>query len=104
MYTESPRAFLSWYYHRFVVYRNHGPNAVHRWLVGKPLITQNIDGLDGKAGHQSYISIHGRIDKMTLFHRQGEPTEIFDAPWDKVDPNRIEESLCGCSASTTNRR
>ena len=94
MYTESPRAFLSWYYHRFVVYRNHGPNAVHRWLVGKPLITQNIDGLDGKAGHQSYISIHGRIDKMTLFHRQGEPTEICDAPWDKVDPNRIEESLC----------
>jgi len=27
-----------------------GPNEVHYWLKDKNLITQNIDGLDGKAG------------------------------------------------------
>ena len=38
------------------------------------LITQNIDGLDGKAGNRDYISIHGRLDKMTLLHDQS----LFD--------------------------
>ena len=28
------------------------PNSVHRWLADKKLITQNIDGLDGKAGNK----------------------------------------------------
>ncbi|WP_304439224.1 Sir2 family NAD-dependent protein deacetylase, partial [Oleiphilus sp. HI0117] len=50
MYTENPVEFLSWYYHRFATYRHHGPNEVHHWLADKNLITQNIDGLDGKAG------------------------------------------------------
>ena len=37
----------------------------------KKLITQNIDGLDGKAGNTQYIAIHGRLDKVTIYHRQG---------------------------------
>ena len=51
MYQTQPIEFLSWYYHRFATYRNHGPNEVHQWLADKNLITQNIDGLDGKAGN-----------------------------------------------------
>ena len=57
MYQQQPEQFLRWYYHRFVDYRHHGPNAVHYWLADKNLITQNVDGLDGKAGNRDYIPL-----------------------------------------------
>lgn len=93
MYQNDPVQFLSWYFHRFATYRNHGPNDVHRWLANKNLITQNIDGLDGKAGNQDYIAIHGRLDQMTLFHEQGSDVEIVTAPWDDVDEENLAKSL-----------
>lgn len=93
MYQHNPAEFLNWYYHRFVTYRHHGPNPVHYWLADKNLITQNIDGLDGKAGNPDYISIHGRIDQITTFHTQGEDVERFTAPWDQVDESQLTESL-----------
>jgi len=93
MYQHNPEEFLKWYYHRFVTYRHHGPNSVHHWLSDKQLITQNIDGLDSKAGNTSYISIHGRINEMTLFHEQGEPVDRITAPWDLVDETKLAESL-----------
>ncbi len=93
MYIQKPHEFLAWYYHRFATYRNHGPNKVHYWLADKNLITQNIDGLDGKAGNENYIAIHGRLDQMTLFHDQGDPVEIVTTPWDEVDESRLVESL-----------
>jgi NAD-dependent deacetylase len=93
MYTQQPLEFLAWYYHRFATYRHHGPNDVHYWLKDKNLITQNIDGLDGKAGNENYIAIHGRLDKMTLFHEQGERVEILNAPWDDVDESQLSDSL-----------
>ncbi len=84
MYAQKPAEFLAWYYHRFAIYRNHGPNDVHRWLADKNLITQNIDGLDGKAGNKNYIAIHGRLDQMTLFHEQGPTVDIYQTPWDEL--------------------
>ncbi|MBH0066811.1 NAD-dependent deacetylase [Pseudoalteromonas sp. NZS100] len=93
MYQNAPKEFLAWYYHRFATYRNHGPNDVHHWLSDKNLITQNIDGLDGKAGNKNYIAIHGRLDQMTLFHAQGEPVTPLATPWDSVDESRLQESL-----------
>ena len=58
------------------------------WLANKNLITQNIDGLDGKAGNNDYIPIHGRLDQMTLFHSQvhtqGVTAEVVDTPWDRI--------------------
>jgi NAD-dependent deacetylase len=93
MYSTNPIEFLSWYYHRFATYRNHGPNDVHHWLADKNLITQNIDGLDGKAGNKDYIAIHGRLDQMTLFHEQGEDVATHQTPWDEVDHNNLQESL-----------
>lgn len=96
MYSENPAEFLAWYYHRFAVYRHHGPNDVHRWLADKNLITQNIDGLDGKAGNKNYIAIHGRLDQMTHFHEQGPMVDIMATPWDTlqetIDLNRDESS------------
>lgn len=102
MYQNNSVEFLSWYYHRFAAYRNHGPNQVHHWLSDKNLITQNIDGLDGKAGNKNYIAIHGRLDMMTPFHDQNlandctKPYGGIDAmptPWDKVDEQNLTSSL-----------
>ncbi|MGL1919414.1 MAG: hypothetical protein OCD03_00145 [Hyphomicrobiales bacterium] len=93
MYKHNPAQFLLWYYKRFATYRNHGPNAVHYWLADKNLITQNIDGLDGKAGNADYISIHGRLDKMTTYHEQGDDVELFTAPYDLLDENLPDAEL-----------
>lgn len=93
MYENNPREFLAWYYHRFATYRHHGPNEVHHWLSDKNLITQNIDGLDGKAGNTDFIAIHGRLDQMTLFHHQGDDAMAFNAPWDKVNEDNLHNSL-----------
>lgn len=84
MYRQNPAQFLLWYFKRFAVYRHHGPNDVHYWLADKNLITQNIDGLDGKAGNEDYISIHGRLDKMTIFHEQGNDVDVMTAPYDQL--------------------
>ena len=95
MYENNPSEFLAWYYHRFATYRHHGPNEVHHWLSDKNLITQNIDGLDGKAGNKDYIAIHGRLDQMTLFHHQGDDVTPQATLWSNVDevkvnPNKIK--------------
>ena len=93
MYQHNPAQFLTWYYRRFATYRDHGPNEVHHWLKDKALITQNIDGLDGKAGHLDYISIHGRLDQVTLYHTQGEDVARFTAPWQEIDEANLTQSL-----------
>ncbi len=84
MYVSHPDEFLLWYFKRFASYRHIKPNTVHNWLSDKRLLTQNIDGLDGKAGNQDYIPIHGRLDKVTVFHEQGLDVPIIDAPWKNV--------------------
>ena len=85
MYLTQPDEFLLWYYKRFAKYRKSKPNSVHKWLSDKTLITQNIDGLDRKAGHKSFIPIHGSIDKVTLFQNQECTPTLNDAPWEEVN-------------------
>jgi len=104
MYKRNPVEFLSWYYHRFATYRHHGPNAVHHWLSDKNLISQNIDGLDGKAGNRDYIAIHGRLDQMTRYHHQGELVELLATPWDEVDDDNLAESLLSLFAIDSETR
>jgi len=96
MFIENPGQFLVWYYKRFVKYRKFEPNLVHYFLANKSLITQNIDGLDNKAGNNNYIAIHGNLNKITLFHDEGDEVEIIDGPWDLIekdcpDPNEINK-------------
>ena len=95
MYEREPLAFLRWYYHRFATYRHHGPNPVHDWLANKSLITQNVDGLDGKAGNSDFIAIHGRLDQMTVFHDQNDAGSVraLATPWDQVDDAHLDQSL-----------
>ena len=84
MYLSNPDEFLLRYFKRFASYRHIQPNAVHNWLSDKKLLTQNIDGLDGKAGIFDYIPIHGRLDKVTLLHKQGLDVPLINAPWEDV--------------------
>ena len=95
MYHNNPVEFLRWYYHRFATYRHHGPNDVHYWLADKNLVTQNIDGLDGKAGNSNYIAIHGRLDQMTLYHNQEDSHAItpITTPWDQINESNLDQSL-----------
>ena len=92
MYLSHPDEFLLWYYQRFASYRHVEPNEVHHWLSDKNLITQNIDGLDGKAGNHTYIPIHGRLDKVSVLHEQGMPVSIEEAPWGDID--EFSEQSC----------
>mgnify|MGYP001214053077 CR=1 FL=1 len=85
MYKENPSQFLLWYYKRFVKYRNAKPNKVHKYLVDKNLITQNIDGLDYKAGNKDYIAIHGNLHKVSLYHSQNLKVDIENAPWKSIE-------------------
>ena len=118
MYEANPGQFLLWYYRRFASYRDVPPNDVHRWLADEcnaghaRLITQNIDGLDGRAGNRDYVCIHGRLDLMTRYDDQmalhdamppsrdvtgtgdeGGMHDVFSAapfipaPWDGVAPD-----------------
>ena len=84
MYLSHPDEFLLWYFKRFASYRHIKPNTVHHWLKDKRLVTQNIDGLDGKAGNVAYVPIHGRLDKVTVLHEQGLDVPLIDAPWEDV--------------------
>jgi len=85
MYQNNPEEFLLWYFERFASYRNVMPNKVHHFLSNKKLITQNVDGLDGKAGNQHYIPIHGRLDKALIYDEMDHFLKLTDAPWDEVD-------------------
>mgnify|MGYP001249240939 FL=1 len=85
MYENNPAEFLLWYFKRFASYRNVKPNSAHYWLADKKLITQNIDGLDGKAGNKDYISIHGRLDKVVCYKNEMEEQVPFDANWNEID-------------------
>ena len=85
MYENNPADFLLWYFKRFASYRNVKPNTVHYWLANKQLITQNIDGLDGRAGNKNYISIHGRLDKVVLYQNEMDVQTPFDANWNEID-------------------
>ncbi len=85
MYKENPSQFLLWYYTRFVKYRNAKPNEVHKYLVDKCLITQNIDGLDFKAGNREYIPVHGNLHKVTIYDNQYNHVDKIDAPWESIE-------------------
>lgn len=103
MYQSNPGQFLLWYYKRFATYRHHGPNEVHRWLADKNLVTQNIDGLDGKAGNENYIGIHGRLDQVTLYHEQGDDVQLLAAPWDQLGEMGFSDAVLSESMSSEDK-
>ena len=93
MYEDNPIQFLLWYYKRFATYKDSKPNIVHRWLSDKKLITQNIDGLDFKAGNVDYIPIHGRLDKLIIYDNEMKFQEPVDAKWEDIEDKLGDEEL-----------
>ena len=93
MYENYPDQFLLWYFKRFIAYKDAKPNSVHKWLSNKNLITQNIDGLDAKAGNKNYISIHGRLDKVIIYQDEMEYQTPIDANWNEIDPSHDDNKL-----------
>ena len=93
MYENYPDQFLLWYFKRFIAYKDAKPNFVHKWLSNKNLITQNIDGLDAKAGNKNYISIHGRLDKVIIYQDEMEYQTPIDANWNEIDPSLEDNKL-----------
>ena len=93
MYKTNPAEFLSWYFKRFASLQDVKPNRAHFWLSDKFLITQNIDGLDGKAGNTKYIPIHGRLDKLVVYDNQEKIQKPFDALWHEIKecPLNVDE-------------
>jgi NAD-dependent deacetylase len=63
VWRRDPERFWSFYGQRFAVLDGKQPNGAHRALaeLGIPVITQNIDGLHGRAGSRDVIEIHGSI-------------------------------------------
>ena len=94
MFRSKPDEFLLWYFKRFATYRNLSPNPVHKWLADKPLITQNIDTLDFKAGNKEYIPIHGRLDRVTKFTGEEQAFgELMEAPWQSINSELSDRKL-----------
>ena len=76
------------YYRKNMNFLNTEPNVVHKYLKKlednnklKALITQNIDGLDKKAGIKNVLEIHGTIYKNYCINcgKEYSPQEIFNS-------------------------
>jgi NAD-dependent deacetylase len=63
VWRRDPQRFWSFYGQRFAVLDGKQPNGAHRALAALdiPVVTQNIDGLHGRAGSRDVIEIHGSI-------------------------------------------
>ena len=76
------------YYRKNMNFLNTEPNIVHKYLKEledkgklKAVITQNIDGLDKKAGIKNVLEIHGTIYKNYCIKcgKEYSPQEIFNS-------------------------
>ena len=83
-FLADPKLVWDWYTWRRERVADVQPNAGHRALARlqclKPLtlITQNVDGLHGRAGSEDVIELHGNIGRVKCFDR-GHPAQRWDA-------------------------
>ena len=95
-YMTEPAAFLSWYYKRFISCLDAEPNLTHNVLASHKIkvITQNIDGLHRKAGHdpELMIEIHGYLNEKRMVSAVGRD-EIIPAGWNSVNEGDLIPSL-----------
>jgi NAD-dependent deacetylase len=87
-----PREVWRWYLYRKGVCDRAGPNDAHRGLValeerlgdGFALITQNVDGLHGRAGSTRMFEIHGSLSWM----RDDETRELVPLDLELALPSK----------------
>lgn len=102
MFARAPEAVWAWYLHRFAIVRRVDPNPAHHALAALEaalgdrflLITQNVDGLHGRAGNspeQTY-EVHGSLSSMRC--ARGCSRTLFPLP-DEALPEPGTEPLSG---------
>jgi NAD-dependent deacetylase len=94
-FQDNPYLVWEWYNWRRELIALKSPNAAHYALVRLEkrhpsfhLITQNVDGLHGKAGQQDVSEVHGNIWKVRCT-RCGDVTFCMDVPAQTLPVCRI---------------
>ena len=94
---RDPAFAWEWYRLRQIEMKKARPNAAHEVLVKMEnhfpsftVITQNIDGMHGRAGNKEIIELHGNIWRMRC-ERDGTSIRL-DAPVQDIPP------LCQCGS------
>lgn len=97
-FDRDPILVWQWYDWRRGLIAPVEPNAGHRVLAGWEslfedfaVITQNVDGLHGKAGSRDVIELHGNIWKLRCT-RENTVREVRDTPLPTIPPTCAE---CG---------
>jgi NAD-dependent deacetylase len=91
-FSRDPALVWQWYDWRRGLIAPVEPNAGHRVLAAWEdlfedfaVITQNIDGLHGKAGSRRVLELHGNIWKVRCT-REGTVREVRDTPLPEIPP------------------
>ena len=112
-FQRHPDLSWKWYLETFTPYLNSQPNPAHTaiteietWLEGRGgkcnVITQNVDGLHGKAGTKNVIECHGTLRHLrcTEFGCEfGPPQGTLDFDWkffDEFKANPCVETVPKC--------
>lgn len=116
-FLRMPEDVWSWYLHRRGVCRRAAPNPAHRALVELErafpdrflLVTQNVDGLHLRAGHDRTrtYEIHGNLDFLRSAERESGPVSPIpdDIDLDFAKDRRVtEEELARLRCPVTGER
>lgn len=92
-FARDPFLVWEWYEWRRGLVRASRPNAAHEALArlsDAVLVTQNVDGLHGRAGSREVIELHGSLFRVRCV-REGTVADALDA-FDQIPPH------CSCGA------
>ena len=91
-FERDPKLVWEWYDWRRSLIAPVEPNPGHQVLAGWQdlfagfsLITQNVDGLHGKAGSREVVELHGNIWKLRCT-REGTVSEVRENPLSQLPP------------------
>lgn len=96
-FKEDPQLVWEWYQLRQREIRKATPNPAHRVIAKMEkryprftVLTQNIDGMHGRAGNKNVIELHGNIWRMRCM--RDCTTIMLDSPVEEIPP------LCQCGS------
>ncbi|MEO8036128.1 MAG: NAD-dependent deacylase [Acidobacteriota bacterium] len=93
-FDRDPATVWQWYEMRRSLIREARPNAAHEAIASLGadtlVVTQNVDGLHGRAGSRNVIELHGNIFRVRCTAERRVLTA--DLPYDAVPP------YCACGA------
>jgi NAD-dependent deacetylase len=102
-FQRNPDLVWSWYMYRHKLVRSAQPNAGHRAIAELEslvpqvvVLTQNVDGLHGRAGSTDIVELHGSLSRFKCCAGcRGEPTLIDLATLEHDDAHAPGCPFCG---------